>query len=131
MARYHGKKGVIYMSANGTGAATAVVALTNWSLNMATDKVDVTALGDDNKQYVQGLGDVKGSISGFWDDTSDALYDASKSSDGVKLYLYPASTAATKYWYGPAYIDFNIEVGAGDAVKISGEYVANGAWGQM
>ncbi len=131
MARYHGKKGVIYMSTSGSGAATTTVAMNKWSLNMPTDKVDVTAFGDTNKVYVQGLPDTTGQVSGWWDDTSDALYDGSRSSDGVKLYLYPSSDAPTKYFYGPAWVDFSIDVANDQGVPISGSFVANGAWGQM
>jgi hypothetical protein len=131
MARYHGKKGVIYISTSGSGAAVAAVALNSWSLNMPTDKVEVTAFGDSNKQYVQGLPDATGQLGGWWDDTSDALYDASRSADGVKLYLYPSSDAPTKYWYGPAWVDFSIDTGHDKGVAVSAAFVANGAWGQM
>lgn len=131
MARYHGKKGVVYLSITGSGAAVAAVALRSWSLNTPTDKVEVSAFGDANKQYVQGLPDASGDLAGWWDDTSDQLYDASRSTDGVKMYLYPSSDAPTKYWYGPAWVDFSISVGNDAAVAISASFVANGAWGQL
>jgi len=130
MARYHGNKGAVYSSITGTGTATAVASLSKWSLNMATDKVDVTAFGDLNKTYVQGLRDVKGTLSGFWEDSHDVLFDGSESTDGVKLYLYPASTAPTVYFYGPAWLDASIDVGVSGAVTLSGSFVANGAWGR-
>ncbi len=131
MAQYHGKSGVVYISTTGGGTAVAAVKLSAWSLNSATDRVEVTAFGDSNKTYVQGLPDLTGELSGFWDDTSDQLYDASRSSDGVKLYLYPSSNAATKYWYGPAWVDFNIDVPVDGAVTIGGSFAANGSWGQL
>lgn len=131
MARYHGKKGVVYMSTTGGGTAVTVVGLASWSLNSPTDKVEVTAFGDVNKQYVQGLSDISGELSGWWDDTSDQLYDASRSADGVKMYLYPSSDASGKYWYGPAWVDFSIEVSNDGGVSVSGSFVANGAWGQL
>lgn len=131
MARYHGRKGVVYISTTGSGDAVAAVALNSWSLNMPTDKVEVTAFGDSNKRYVQGLPDATGDLAGWWDDSSDQLYDASRSADGVKLYLYPSSDAPTKYWYGPAWVDFSIDTGHDQAVSLSAAFVANGAWGQM
>ncbi len=131
MARYHGKKGVVYISTTGTTAAVAAVAMNKWSLNMPTDKVEVSAFGDSNKRYVQGFPDVTGSLAGWWDDTSDQLYDASRSTDGVKLYLYPSSDAATKYWYGPAWVDFSIDVSVSGAVSVGASFVANGDWGQL
>lgn len=130
MARYHGRRGRVYISTSGTGAASSMCTLSEWSLNMGTDKAEVTAFCDANKQYVGGFPDVSGSLSGFWDDTVDTLYDAMASSDGVKIYLYPSNLVPTKYFYGPAWTDFSIETGVGDAVKISGSFSAAGDWGQ-
>jgi len=130
MARYHGRRGRVYISTSGTGAASSMCTLSEWSLNMGTDKAEVTAFCDENKRYVAGFPDVSGSLSGFWDDTVDTLYDAMQSSDGCIMYLYPSALVLTKYWYGPAWVDFSIDVGVGDAVKISGDWSANGDWGQ-
>lgn len=131
MARYHAKKGVVYMSTSGSGDAVNVTALNAWTLSSAADRVEVTAFGDTNKQWVQGLPDVSGTLSGWWDDTSDQLYDGAQSSDGVKMYLYPSSDAASKYFYGPAWVDFSIDTTSSGAVSISGTFAANGAWGQV
>lgn len=131
MGAYAGRKGVIYISTTGSTAATSIVNMKTWSLNMPTDKIDVTAFGDSNKKYVIGLPDATGSLSGWWDDTSDQLYDASRSTDGVKMYLYPSSDAPSKYWYGPAWVDFSITTDVQGAVEISADFVANGAWGQL
>lgn len=130
MSRYHGSKGVIYGSTTGAGTAARIASLSKWSLDMSTDKVDVTAFGDANKTYVQGLRDIKGTISGFWDSSDDALFDGSESPDGVKLYLYPSSDNAAAYFYGPAWLDASIDVGASGAVTIKGDFVAAGAWGR-
>jgi len=131
MARYSGRSGAVYMSTVGSGVATAVAALTNWSLDMSTDMVETTAFQDSNKQYVACVRDISGSLSGIWDDTSDTLYDATQSSDGVKMYLYPSTLVPTKYWYGTAFVDMSIDVGFGDAVKVGGNFKAAGDWGQM
>lgn len=131
MARYHGKKGVVYMSTTGTGNASPVIAMASWSLDMSTDTVEVTAFGDVNKSYVQGLKDLKGSISGFWDDTETKPFVGADSPDGVKIYLYPSSDATTKYWYGPAWVSASVDADNGDAVKVSMDFVANGAWGRQ
>lgn len=131
MARYSGKNAVVYMSTTASGTAVAVASLSKWSINMDVDTIEVTAFGDTNKTYVVGIKDLKGSVEGFFDDTSDALYDAVNGQEAVKMYLYPSSTATTKYWYGTAFPSFNIEVGVGDAITISGDFVAASAWGQM
>lgn len=98
---------------------------------MATDKSEVTAFGDSNKTYVQGLKDIKGTLKGFWDSSQDALFDGSESADGVKLYLYPASNAATIYFYGPAWLDASIDVPVSGPISVSGSFVAAGAWGRL
>lgn len=131
MARYAGRKGVVYISTSGAGTAAAMVAADKWSLNMPTDKIEVTAFGDGNKTYVQGLPDVDGQLSGWFDDTDDTLYDASRSTTPVKMYLYPSSDVPTKYWYGTAWIDFQIQVDVKGAPQVSGSFKAGSTWGQM
>jgi len=128
MSRYHGKGGVVYMSTSGSGAATAVASLSEWTLNMTTDKVEVTSFLDANKTYVQGLKDISGTISGFWEDSQDALFDAADSSDGVKVYLYPNNLAPTVYFYGPAWVDASISVPVSGAVGVTANISANGSW---
>lgn len=129
MARAHGKSGAVYVSPNGTGVAVSVGSLSKWSLDRSTDKVPVTSFGDLNKTYVQGLPDLKGQLSGFWDSATDPLYTAGISTDGTKLYLYPSSNTPTVYDYGPAWLDTSIDVDVNGAVTISGNFVAAGSWG--
>src|SRR5690606_4135224 len=110
--------------------ATPATGLSSWSLNMATDKQEVTSFEDANKTYVQGKKDISGQFSGFWDSTYDALFDAADSTDGVKLYLYQSADAISKYFYGPAWLDASIEVGVDGAISVSGTFMANGSWGR-
>jgi hypothetical protein len=131
MAVYAGRKGVVYLSTTGTGTASNVIKLTKWSLDQSTDKIEVTAFGDTNKTYVQGLKDIKGTITGFFDDAEAKPFTAADSADGCKLYLYPSADAPTKYWYGPAWLDVSIDTGVSDAVALSGSFAANGAWGRQ
>lgn len=129
MARYHGRSGVVYISSSGTGAAVTVASLSQWTLDFKRDKVDTTSFGDGNKTYVVGLKDCSGKISGFWDDTSsDLLFDASDSADGCKMYLYPSADAPSKFFSGPAWLDLSIDTSNKDAVKVSGDFSANGTW---
>ena len=128
MARYAGRKGLVYISTTGTGAASSVIGLTTWNIDMATDKIDVTGFGDTNKQYVQGLRDQKGSFAGNWDDTEKKMYGASQSADGCRIYLYPSSDAMGVYFYGPAWLDFSITCDSSGAIKTSANWVAKGDW---
>jgi phage baseplate assembly protein gpV len=98
-------------------------------MDYSTDREEVTAFGDANKTYVQGLPDVTVEFSGFYDDTDSTVRTAAASADGSKAYLYVSTDAATKYAYGPCWVDFSIEVGVDGAVTISGSLAANGSWG--
>lgn len=131
MARYAGRSGVVYMGATPAGPATLVIGLTNWSYNAATDKIEVTAFGDGNKIYVQGLPDRTGSISGFWDNTETKPFAAGDATAGVPLYLYPSASAPGAYFYGTAWVDPSMETGVGDAVAISFDWAAASTWGRV
>jgi len=111
-----------------TGVATSVIKLNSWTLNLATDKFDVTSFGDSNKTYVQGLKDIQGTISGFWDDTETKPFAGASSTNGVKLYLYPDSVTPTKYAYGIAWLDASIETPVGGAVTLSANFAAANSW---
>lgn len=130
MARYHGKKSLVYLSTSGSAAAVSVSPLTTWSMNRKTDRADVTSFGDANKTYVQGLPDVTGGFAGFFDDTATAaLFTGADSTDGVKFYLYPSSDAIARYFYGTAWLDMDLTSAVTEAVKISATFAAAGACG--
>lgn len=128
MAKYAGRKGVVYIAPDGTAAASAVASLNSWSLNRQTDKHEVTSFGESNKTYVQGLPDLRGSFAGFWDDTETKLFAAAGSTAAVRMYLYPSSDAPTKYAYGLAWLDASIDVPVGDSIKVTSDFVAGGSW---
>src|SRR5574338_191499 len=131
MSVYAGRKGVIYLSTSGSSNATNVIKLNAWTINKSTDKIEVTAFGDANKTYVQGLPDVQGTFGGFWDDTETKPNTAAGSSDGCKMYLYPSSDKNGSYHYGPAWLDYSMEVAVNGAVTISASFAANGSWGSV
>lgn len=130
MARAHGKNAAVYLAPNGTGVAVPIGTASKWSLNRETDSVPVTAFGDLNKVYVQGLPDLKGTIAAWWDSATDPLYAAGVSADGTKLYLYPDRlNTPTVYDYGPAWINTSVDVDVSGAVSIAGNFIASGSWG--
>src|SRR5688572_15995995 len=111
MARHSGRYGAVYMSTSAAGAAIAVTQAA-WSCNFSTQKIDVTSFRDANMVQVIGLPDAQGDFSGFWEDTETTLFAASRSVDGVKIYLYPDITnKPLSYIYGPAWVDFSMSVG--------------------
>jgi hypothetical protein len=105
--------------------------MSEWTVSRATDNVDVTSFGDANMTYVQGLPDISGTLSLFWDDTVSSPFAAADSADGCKLYLYPTTNVLTKYHYGPAWLDMSMSVSATGAVSMSGSFVAAGSWGYV
>jgi hypothetical protein len=108
----------------------AVAAINAWSLDQTRDTVDVTAMGDTNKQYVVGLADTKGTFGAWWDDASTptAIFDVAGGDTPVGLKLLPSSLAATIFFSGLAYLDASINVPATGAIDVSGNWVAAGPW---
>jgi hypothetical protein len=123
----HGKEGIVAMKLNSGDAYVAIGNISDWTLNMATDKVETTSLGDSNKRYVVGLKDLSGSFAAFWDRLSDVIFDGSDSPTGCYLAFYPSATSA-QGWEGPAWMDASIKGGVTSAVTIDATFVANGAW---
>lgn len=125
MARRHGRNGRIFVAIASGGSAEPVSSQSKWSIDFSTDDDEVTSFGDLNKQYVAGLPDASGSFSGFWDDASAQLYTAAQDGVARKLYLYPDFVNAPGvYWHGTGLFDFSIEVGVGEANKVSGNFKA-------
>jgi hypothetical protein len=125
--RKHGYKGQVMV------AGVAVASVSKWALSMPADRAKVTAFGDAHHKYVQGLRDIKGTISGFIDlDASSPaegnapFLDACESSTPVVLKLVPDSDTATDFWTGSAVLDVSVEVSVEGAVSFSGTFAAAG-----
>jgi hypothetical protein len=123
----HGKEGIVAMKMTSGGTYVAIGNISDWSLNMATDKVETTSLGDANKRYVVGLKDLSGSFTAFWDRLTDVIFDGADSPTGCYLAFWPSATSA-QAWEGPAWMDASIKGGVTSAVTIDATFVANGAW---
>lgn len=125
MTRIHGRRGRIYFGiASDTALASPLPFFASWSINFATDKAEVTAMGDDNKIYVSGLPDASGQFSGFYDDATAQTYTAATDGLARKFYLYPSTLTNTQYFFGTILADFSVDGGVGDAVKISSSWSA-------
>ena len=129
MARRHGSKGEVLMDPTGGALTVIVAALNSWTLDLKRDRADATCFGDTNKQYVQGLPDIKGDITGIWDETvSQVLFDQALGEIAATLKLIPSSIAPTYFFSGLAYIDASIDVKHDGAISIKGSYAAAGPW---
>ena len=126
-SKLHGKNGAIYLGGI-KGVGIKVAAKSEWTLNLARDYVDATVFGDVNKTYLVGLKDISGTYAGFFDNSGDLLINAT-SSDIVQLYLYSDDgTSPILVGNGPSLMDGNITVSNTDAVRVTGNFRAAGAW---
>jgi hypothetical protein len=126
--KLHGKNGAIYI--NGPkGSGTKVSLKTEWTLNLNRDYVDATVFGDVNKTYLAGLKDLSGTYAGLMDNSGDLLVNATENSVGVATYLYSDDGASPiLLGSGLALHDSAINCSNTDAVRVSGNFRANGPW---
>lgn len=125
MGRIAGRRGRIYMGiANDSASAEPLPFFADWSINFATEKFEVTAMGDDNKVYVAGLPDASGEFSGFYDDATNQTYTAAVDGLPRKFYLYPSTLLTTQYFFGTILPDFSVNGAVGGAVAVSASWNA-------
>lgn len=89
MAKYHGKQGHFTID-----AVDLSTYLTDISLDESTDTAEVSTMGDQAKEFVEGLTGGTISLSGAWDDTATTGPDAVL--NGLK------GAGANAFVYGPA-----------------------------
>src|SRR5437763_930960 len=126
MVRRHGRNGQVYMGlASSAAAASPLPFQASWSINMVTDKQDVTAFGDGNKVYVAGLPDSSGDFSGFMDDATSQTYIAATDGQPRNFYLYPdATNSPSVYWFGTVLPDFSADGAVGGPVNVKASWNA-------
>lgn len=108
----------------GSGSAAPLPFLADWSISFATDKAEVTAMGDSNKVYVAGLPDASGDFSGFYDDATAQTYTAATDGVARKFYLYASTSNTGQYWFGTILPDFSVNGGVSGAVQIKSSWNA-------
>jgi hypothetical protein len=128
--KYAGRNGAVYISITGTSAPSSLLSGTDWTLNMETQTIDVTDFDSTNQEFIQGWPNRAGTLAGWWRDDEDKLYQAIESGDGCNLYLYPSKLAASKYFYGPAWVSGTVEVQVNGAVRFTGRFAPRGTWGR-
>jgi len=125
--KLHGKNGAIYLDGPKT-VGTKVSNKTAWTLNLSRDRVDATVFGDVNKTSLVGLRDISGTFDGLLDTSGDLLLTAT-TEDAKLVYLYADDTTSpVLVGHGSAFIDAVVNASNADAVKISGNFFAQGAW---
>lgn len=125
MSRIHGRNGVVYLSVTNGAAASPLSFQSDWTMNFAVAKADVTAMLDSNMTYVAGLPDASGDFTGFYDDATSQTYLAAVDGLPRNFYLYPSSLTPTKYFFGTILPDFSS--GAGVAAAATAKSTWNAA----
>jgi predicted secreted protein len=127
--RKHGKNGLIQMDAAGGASLVSLADLNAYTLDMSTDRVDVTCFQDTNKQRVAGLPDFTGTVAGIWNSASSpTLFAAILAGTPVTLRLIPDNAEPTYYFQGLSNLDGSLNVDAKGAITISGKWDAAGNW---
>lgn len=130
--KLHGKNGAIYLGGAKGSGGVKVATKSSWTLQRNRDYVDATVFGEANKTYLAGLPNVQGSFAGILDVSGDLLLNAA-TSESQDMYLYAdddpfATTSEILVAHGPALIDASVDASNTDAVRITGEFRAQGSW---
>lgn len=129
--KIHGKNGAIYIGGPVSGGGTKVTDKTEWSVDLSRDYVDATVFGDTNKTYLAGLRNFAGNYAGLLDVSGDEMLDAT-ALDAQLIYLYADDGLVTSnvvlVAHGSGFIDGTVSCSNADAVKITGQFRAQGSW---
>jgi hypothetical protein len=130
MAKLHGKAGAIYLG-GAVGSGTKVTNKTEWAVQLNRDYVDATVFGETNKTYLAGLRNFQGTYSGLLDTDGDDMLDATAlGAQLIYLYADDGTTGGSVKLvaHGSGFIDGNVSTSSTDAVRITGEFRAEGNW---
>lgn len=127
--RLHGKFGQISMDAAGGSAYVVLADMNAWTLDLATDRVEVTAFGDTNKRRVSGLPDFSGTIGAWWNAATSPTYIAAiLAGTPVGLKLVQNTLDPTVFFSGLANVDGSVSVSATGAISMTGKWDAASNW---
>lgn len=124
MARIAGRNGRLYAAIASGGSAEPIAFVNKFNVNFSVNDYDVTAFGDSGQVFVAGLPSCEGNYAGFYDTATAQLYTAATDGVARKFYFYWDTNDLTKYLFGTAIFDMNIEQGVDQSVNISGNFKA-------
>jgi hypothetical protein len=127
MAIKTGRYGSILWDPAGGAVTVPIISLNAWTLNQETEMEDVTCFGDENKVYIPGMKDTKGTVGGFWNSAEVTLWEAADSGTPGMLELLPNSQEPTFKFSGLAYLNASIDCSL-SAPTIEGTFAAAGPW---
>jgi hypothetical protein len=120
---------MVYLGVTTGAAAQPAAYLSDWTVNMTTQKVDVTALGDSNITYVAGLPNADGDFTGFFDTATAQTYVAAQDGLSRNFYLYPSLVGVQginpgQYFFGTILADYTVAGGVSSAVTMKSSWSA-------
>src|SRR4030095_14176232 len=127
MPLYHGRDAAIYISTSATTTAGPLLRMTAWTSDQSTERTDVTNFDSTTQEEVQGWPALRGTFEGYWNSDETKLFSASRSADGLKMYLYPTRRAPSKYISCVAWLDASIETRVDGVTRVRGTYSAYGS----
>lgn len=125
MSRISGRRGRVYLEIASGGSAEPLPFVAAWSITFATEKIDVTAMGDTTKTYVAGIPDAQGEWSGFFDDATNQSYTAAVDGLARKFYLYPDTNSTGKYFWGTILPDLSVNSTVNGAAEMTASWAAS------
>ena len=132
MTRRAGRNAAIYVGATTSAQASPLTFQNTWSISYEVERIEVTAFGDSNKQYVTGIADASGEFAGFYDDASAQTLTGAIDGQSRKFYLYPdATNTPTQYFYGLIFVDFKANGGTAGAIEVSASWGAASTIGKQ
>lgn len=114
-----GNNGVLKID-NGSGTATTIGAVRNFTVDIATDTIETTRMGLDVRTYVKGLSSFSGSADIYFDPSE---MPESISSSSLVVGLNPTLEAVGS---SPYTIELYLDGTTGNYNKFSGEIIITG-----
>lgn len=130
MPRKTGINGKVSIAPSGSTTFAEIPNRRKWTFSYKRDKVDVTCQGDSNKQKLNLLADVTGTIDVIGDDTAGTatlLWAAALDGLPRTLKLEPED-GESGYWSGEAVLDFAHDNAHDGALTNSITFEATGDW---
>jgi len=99
MANYQGNNGSVKIK-SGSDTLTAVADVRTWSVSVNRETVETTAMGDDFRTYLKGIGMFNGSMDIVYNDSESTVVATSLNPDtdaAVTVEFYNDSADGTKF----------------------------------
>ena len=99
MDNYQGNNGSVKIK-SGSDTLTAVADVRTWSVTVNRETVETTAMGDDFRKYLKGLGMFNGSMDIVYNDSESSIVATSMNPDtdaAVTVEFYSDATDGTKF----------------------------------